>query len=219
MNRKLITAFTAFALLTGCNVTDDNNDATRNNNNDGAQPTRFENTGTGDRMNDNNRNNTDYRDRNRSDGEGRFNDNANNTNQNNQNRFDVAEEAAEQITDKIPEIETAYVLTTENNAYVAARMDTNNKRNQDGRNNRNNNNARNTRTNDNGDELTEDVKKRIAEIVRSVDNDIDNVFVSTNPDFYNLTTNYVDDVDAGRPIEGFFDQFGNMIERLFPQNR
>lgn len=218
MNRKLITAFTAFALLTGCNVTDDTNDAMRNNDNDGAQPTRFENTGTSDGMNDNNRNHTDYRERNR--GEGRFNDHTNKKDQNNRNRFDVAEEAAEQITDKIPEIETAYVLTTENNAYVAARMDTNNKkRNQDGRNNRNNNNMRNPRPNGKGHELTDNMKKRIAEIVRSVDNDIDNVFVSTNPDFYNLTTNYVDDVNAGRPIEGFFDQFGNMIERLFPQNR
>jgi len=207
-------------LLTGCNVTDDN--ATRNNNNDGVQPTRFENTGTGDRMNDNNnRNNTDNnRNRNQANNEQRFNDN--NTNGNNQNRYDVAEEAAEQIANKIPEIKTAYVLTTENNAYVAARLDAGNEsdRNRDNaRNTKNNNNKDNNNNNNNDEELTEDMKERIADIVRSVDNDIENVFVSTNPDFYNLTTNYVDDVDGGRPIEGFFTQFENMIERLFPQNR
>jgi len=42
------------------------------------------------------------------------------------------------------------------------------------------------------------------------------VYVSTNPDFFDLTNGYIDDVNRGEPVEGFFDQFSNMIERLFP---
>jgi len=26
-------------------------------------------------------------------------------------------------------------------------------------------------------------------------------------------------MNNGKPVRGFFDQFGNMIERLFPQNK
>ncbi|HLR52391.1 MAG TPA: hypothetical protein VK072_05880 [Candidatus Avamphibacillus sp.] len=29
----------------------------------------------------------------------------------------------------------------------------------------------------------------------------------------------MDDMNNGKPVRGFFDQFGNMIERLFPQNK
>src|SRR5699024_3429765 len=69
------------------------------------------------------------------------------------------------------------------------------------------------------DQINTELKRDIAEIVRSVDSNIDNVYVSTNPDFVDLTNNYIDDIDAGHPIRGFFDEMGNMIERIFPQNR
>ncbi|HEX6593860.1 MAG TPA: YhcN/YlaJ family sporulation lipoprotein [Bacillota bacterium] len=143
-------------------------------------------------------------------------------------RYEVAEKAADEITRKIEEIDQAYVLTTNNNAYVAATLD-NDRNNRNNRNNDNNdttnrnmeNNNQNTnvRNVEQGEELTEDIKEEISDIVKSVDNNIDNVFVSTNPDFYDLTNNYVDDVNNDRPVRGLFDQMGNMIERLFPQNR
>ncbi len=65
-------------------------------------------------------------------------------------------------------------------------------------------------------EVTDDVKDKIADIVRSVDPSIDNVYVTTNPDFLDLADRYVNDMDNGHPVEGFFDQIGSMIDRVFP---
>ena len=155
---------------------------------------------------------------------------------NDNNQYEVAEEAADKITEQVDEIDHAYVLTTENNAYVAAGLDVdrsdrndrdgqgseNNDRNQDAQNKTENlsrNNPDNGNTDRFDDQLSDDVKKEISDIVQSVDNDIDNVYVTTNPDFFDLTNNYADDINQGEPVEGFFDQIGNAIERLFPQNR
>src|SRR5690625_4069714 len=45
---------------------------------------------------------------------------------NRQDKYDVSDEAADRIVDEIVEIDRAYVLTTRNNAYVAAQLDENN---------------------------------------------------------------------------------------------
>src|SRR5690625_7251246 len=68
-----------------------------------------------------------------------------------------------------------------------------NKRGQD-------NHITNRRGNTDGEELTNEVKNQITDIVQSVDNNIDNVYVSTSPDFFDLANNYVDDMDNGRPV-------------------
>lgn len=163
-------------------------------------------------------------------------------NQRDHNRYDVAEEAAERITSELNEIDQAYVLTTNNNAYVAVVFD-------DDRGDRDKTKTRSNRgrtdkdtdrnrarvdedrrgkaDNDlsdrtfigHDDDISDHVKSDIADIVRSVDRDIDNVYVSTNPDFVDLTNSYIDDVNAGHPIRGFFDEMGDMIQRIFPQNR
>lgn len=79
-------------------------------------------------------------------------------------------------------------------------------------------NFRSNNPNGDGEELTLEVKNKISDIVQDVDSTIENVYVSTSPDFFDLTNNYADDLDAGRPVRGFFDQIGNTIERIFPQN-
>jgi len=135
----------------------------------------------------------------------------NQINQGNDSQYDVSNEAAERITDELDEIDNAYVLTTENNAYVAANLDI---EDEDRTHNRNQSNNRNS----DDHELSDELEKKIGEIVRDVDSDIDNVYVSSNPDFLNLTTNYAEDMDEGRPIGGMFDQLGEMIDRLFPDN-
>src|SRR5699024_11842757 len=49
---------------------------------------------------------------------------SNNRNSNNrQDEYDVSKEAADRIVDEVAEIERAYVLTTKNNAYVAAELE------------------------------------------------------------------------------------------------
>ncbi|OZU87885.1 hypothetical protein CIL03_14370 [Virgibacillus indicus] len=214
MKWKLFSAILVITLaLVGCGNMDDNNNDEGALDNNNIEPTRYNNNDglDGDR---------DYNMRRTSDRAQDRNDNNNNRN----DRYDVAGEAADRIADEIVEIDNAYVLTTENNAYVAANLDNdrnnrdqNNNGNDADRNNDQNQDNGDRNNNDNGDELTDEVKDKIADIVKSVDNDIDNVYVSTNPDFVDLTNNYVDDMDNGEPIEGFFDQFGNMIERLFPE--
>jgi len=168
----------------------DNNDFDRNRNRMNDDHYRNINNRTNENVNDGNNVNN-------------VNDGINGNNGNSQeNRYHVAEEAADKIVKEVKDVDRAYVLTTDNNAYVAAGID-----NHD-RNNRND-----------GNDLTDDVKRKIGDVVKSVDKNIDNVYISTNPDFFDLTNNYVDDVNNGEPVEGFFDQFGNTIERLFPQNR
>ena len=219
MKLKLYSMAIVFVmLLVGCNTGD------QNDNNDNIEPTRY---------NDNNNNNLNNRDQGRGMTPGGTtninNRNDRQDNNQNDNQYDISKEAADKITDEIDEIDYAYVLTTENNAYVAAVLDNDdrtNNNNQTGGNdgdmngtgtrNINNDNQLNR---DEGAELTDEVKDQIAEIVQSVDNDIDNVYVTTNPDFADLTNDYMNDFNDGKPVRGFFDQIGNMIERVFPQNK
>ncbi|MCP3742134.1 YhcN/YlaJ family sporulation lipoprotein [Rossellomorea sp. BNER] len=116
-------------------------------------------------------------------------------NQNNNNEYDIAEKAADKVTN-MKEVDRAYVLTTENNAFVAADLKGNNT-----------------------DKMTDELEKRIADIVRSTDNNIENVNVSTNPEFIDSMRNYGDRVREGDPIEGLADELGNMIQRVFPDAR
>lgn len=232
-------------ILVGCQ----GNTSTKNNRT--TDNTSFENTrfndgtttrGTGTRDSD-----FTQRVRNRNDATGNLNRSTNNT----QDRYEVSKEAADRIVEDIAEIDRAYVLTSRNNAYVAATLDNRNETRQSNtaterKNNSTSMNVRNTndrqvknrtvnegnannrgqdnhitnrRGNMDGEELTNEVKNQITDIVQSVDNNIDNVYVSTSPDFFDLANNYVDDMDNGRPVRGFFDQIGNTIERIFPQNK
>lgn len=211
-----VVAFLAIILAAcnGMNTDSKNNDKT----NDNVEPTRY-NTNQNSGANDWDRNRNDNRLQ-----DGNIERTGNKGDR--QEDYTVAKEAADKITRDIPEIDRAYVLTTNKTAYVAAGLNADNNRNEGNRSGekmgtRDSDHA-GTRNKDNadpGDNLTDDVKSRIGDIVKSVDNNIDNVYVSTNPDFFDLTNNYVDDMEEGRPIRGFFDQFCNMVERLFPQNR
>src|SRR5699024_12005741 len=84
----------------------------------------------------------------------------------NKNRYDVSEEAAKKITDEVDEIDYAYVLTTNNNAYVAAVLD-NDRDRADGQNNQQDDNRDMNQRDDEGQELTDDVKDEISDIVKS----------------------------------------------------
>src|SRR5699024_557928 len=107
MKLKLYSMAIVFVmLLVGCNTGD------QNDNNDNIEPTRY---------NDNNNNDMYNRDQGRGmTPRGTTNINNRNVNNKDDNQYDISKEAADKITDEIDEIENAYVLTTENNAYVAA---------------------------------------------------------------------------------------------------
>lgn len=110
------------------------------------------------------------------------------------NRIQVADQAADKIVG-ITGVRQANVLVTQRNAYVSAVLD------------------------DNQGKLTREVEDQIAQQVRATDPNIENVFVSTNPDFVDRINTYVDDVQQGRPVAGFVEQFNEMVQRLFPNAR
>ncbi|TLS36964.1 YhcN/YlaJ family sporulation lipoprotein [Pseudalkalibacillus caeni] len=126
------------------------------------------------------------------------NNNANiqNVNDNDRNnRYEVADEAADRV-ENLKEVNNAYVITTDNNAYVAATL----KDNEEGK-------------------LTRDIEKKISKQVKDTDKDIDNVYVSTNPDFFKRMGNYANKVQNGNPIQGLGEEFSETIRRVFPNQR
>jgi YhcN/YlaJ family sporulation lipoprotein len=103
----------------------------------------------------------------------------------------VADKAADKIV-SLKEVDSANVIVTDDNAYVAARLVNNN------------------------DKLTRDIEGKIADKVKSVDHSINDVYVSVNPDFYDRMTTYSNDIRNGYPVEGFFDEFTDTVRRVFP---
>jgi spore cortex protein len=93
-------------------------------------------------------------------------------------------------------VKRAYVIVTDNTAYVAAELENNFE-----------------------GKLTREVENRIADVVRKTDASIDNVYVSTNPDFINRMNNFVNDIGEGRPIRGLLDEFTETVRRIFPNAR
>ncbi|MEH7305423.1 YhcN/YlaJ family sporulation lipoprotein [Neobacillus drentensis] len=118
-----------------------------------------------------------------------------NVRNNNQTNTRLADRAVDKVIN-LAQVDDAVVIVNDNNAYVAAKLD---------RSSRN--------------ELTSDMKDKITRAVKSVDKDIDNVFISVNPDFYDRMNSYSRDIRNGRPISGFMDEFSDMIRRVFPNAR
>ena len=119
--------------------------------------------------------------------------NINNVRNNNDSRMKVADDVAKKVTD-LKEVDTANVIVTENNAYVAVKL---------------------SPTSQNED--TNSIEHKISQRVKSTDRDIDNVYVSENPDFYDRMNTYASDIRNGRPISGFFNEFTETIRRVFPK--
>jgi YhcN/YlaJ family sporulation lipoprotein len=66
------------------------------------------------------------------------------------------------------------------------------------------------------DNVSPDLQARIAGIVQRMTPQIQNVYVSANPDFVARMTSYMDDVRLGHPIQSFVAEFNAMVERIFP---
>jgi YhcN/YlaJ family sporulation lipoprotein len=109
-------------------------------------------------------------------------------------RVHIANQAAEKIS-QLNGVRQANVLVTRRNAYVAAAV------------------------NDNEGQLSREMEDQIAQQIRSVDPSIQNVYVSTNPEFVDRTNRYVTDVGQGRPVTGFFEEFNEMVQRIIPNAR
>jgi hypothetical protein len=66
------------------------------------------------------------------------------------------------------------------------------------------------------DDVTKEMKDRIAAEVKKHNANIKNVYVSANPDFVERADYYAREVRAGHPLKGFAKEFGTMVERIFP---
>lgn len=102
----------------------------------------------------------------------------------------IADDAADRIA-ALNEVESANVLVTNNNAYVGVKLKK-------------------------GIHETEALKKKIDDAVRQTNAGFSNVYVSANPDFATQMQDYRDKVRAGEPVEGFFEQFTDAMNRMFP---
>jgi YhcN/YlaJ family sporulation lipoprotein len=109
-------------------------------------------------------------------------------------RIEVADQAALKIV-SIPGVKQANVLVTQKNAYVAAVLD-------GGQN-----------------QLSREIEDQIAFKVKETEPSIQNVYVSTNPNFVERINAYVVDVQQGRPITGFLEEFNELVQRIFPNAR
>jgi len=194
--KMMLTAGLSMLLMAGCGANDNGRNNVGLGNNDVTAPTRVNNPGY---QNDTFNNTTyDYYG-NRMDRPTRIGNTArmgNGTQVRNINnetpKMRVADRAADKIA-SMNEIDHANVIVTDNNAYVAARL-------------------RNNATFD------RNLERKIADQVKSVDQDIDNVYVSVNPDFYDRMNGYTNDIRGGHPVNGFFDEFSQTVRRIFPDN-
>jgi spore cortex protein len=118
----------------------------------------------------------------------------NNNDANDNDTFELADQVADRITNDVKEVERAYVFTGPENAYVGVVLE------------------------DENTELTEELKARIRRAAKSADRNIDDVFISANPDFIKSAEDYANDLESGDPIEGLFEEMGDMFERVFPDN-
>lgn len=110
-------------------------------------------------------------------------------------RLAVADAAADRIV-RLPEVHNANVIVTNRNAYVAVGL-------RDGV----------------KGQLTDALERKIADEVRATDPAIQNVYVSTNPDFVDRMRDYTRKLREGRPVTGLFEEFTEVTRRVFPNAR
>ncbi|PAL12164.1 hypothetical protein B8W99_12900 [Peribacillus simplex] len=123
------------------------------------------------------------------------NDNNNNDNGNGVNGMRVSEDISNRV-EALKEVSNANVIVTENNAYVGAVLK------------------------DGGEkDISNDLKERVADAVRGADPSVDQVYVSANPDFVQRMDGYANDIENGKPVEGFAEEFRELVTRIFPSPR
>ncbi|TFE27841.1 YhcN/YlaJ family sporulation lipoprotein [Cohnella luojiensis] len=112
-------------------------------------------------------------------------------------RIEASDKVAEKIA-AMPEIDTAFVMMTDRNAYVAVTQD-------------------NDKRTGASPDLTDAIKDKVADQVKALSPSVENVYVSANADFVGRMQGYANDVRAGNPIQGLITEFNALVERVFPQ--
>ncbi|WP_154896327.1 YhcN/YlaJ family sporulation lipoprotein [Paenibacillus illinoisensis] len=68
------------------------------------------------------------------------------------------------------------------------------------------------------DNTSEEIKGKVAAKIKQFAPNVENVYVSANPDFVDHVQTYADDIRNGKPVSGMIDTFQSMVERIFPTN-
>lgn len=105
-------------------------------------------------------------------------------------KVELADDVADKITG-MEEVESANVFVTDNNAYVAVELKE-------------------------GVEASEELENKVADEARATNADFNNVYVTTNPDFTKQFNEYGEKIRANEPVEGFFEEFTDTVQRVFP---
>src|SRR5699024_1809606 len=135
MKTKLIgLTLAASVALVGCNTNNDQEEGMRNTDDQNpVEQTRYnedmndldQGVRQKDDKNTYDRDQVDTNDRADNDNQRDRTDDHRKTDDDNKDRYAVSKDAANRITDDVKEIDGAYVVTTKNNAYVAAKLDKN----------------------------------------------------------------------------------------------
>ncbi|MFS1513982.1 YhcN/YlaJ family sporulation lipoprotein [Chengkuizengella sp. SCS-71B] len=131
------------------------------------------------------------------------------------------------------EVKRANVLLTDNNAYIAVELTDNTNKGMTGKSIKGKSLKGTSKGNVEyyglgmnagkkvrsfSDTMTNEVKKKISNKVKSMDKNVNNVYVSANADFVERINNYMVDIGEGRPVRGFMDEFNTFMNRVFPMN-
>ncbi|TYR79958.1 YhcN/YlaJ family sporulation lipoprotein [Priestia megaterium] len=112
-----------------------------------------------------------------------------------ESRIQIANDAADRVT-ALNDVKNANVIVTNHNAYVAAVLNTNTQGN-----------------------MTKDIERKIVSEVNKSDKHINNVYVSTNPDFINRMNGFVNQLEAGHPVTSIIDEFNAVVREIFPNDQ
>lgn len=77
---------------------------------------------------------------------------------------------------------------------------------------------RENRVNSSDDNTPAEIKGKIAARVKQFAPNVENVYVSSNPEFVEHAEKYSTDLRSGKPVSGMLDTFSSMVERIFPTN-
>ncbi|WP_233569764.1 YhcN/YlaJ family sporulation lipoprotein [Falsibacillus albus] len=122
--------------------------------------------------------------------------NPNNNMYNNTNgNYRVANKVADKVN-SLNNVSNANVLVTDHTAYVAAKLNGKKEGNK-----------------------TKDMEHKISDMVKKADPSINNVYVSTNPDFADRLKGYADKIQAGKPVKGLGQEISETLRRIFPNQR
>lgn len=140
-------------------------------------------------------------------------------------KMEMSNRIADRLT-QMSDIKSSYVMLTDNNAYVAVSLDEGEPKGNAKLMSRSNtgymgekgvNMSRRMSSLSTGeDKLTDAIKDQIAKEVKRLNPNVENVYVSANPDFVGRMNGYMNDVRLGHPIQGFVAEFNAMAERIFP---